>query len=206
MNPDDFKQAWQDQASQTRLAIDTDRLVEQVRDDQQKFAAMIFWRDVREVGTAVVLLPIWIGLGVGLALPWTWYLTLPVLVWIAGYMLVDLLRHRRQPDDPAEPLRQRVETSLTQVDRQIWLLRRVLWWYLLPMFVSIMIFVGHIAWLSRAGVWGAALLIAILGGVVSFVHVSIYRLNQTAVQTVLEPKRQELVTLLASLTDEAAPP
>ena len=133
MNPDNFKQAWQTQSSQTRLTIDAELLLKEVRRNQRCFAATIFWRDVREVGTGLLMVPLWLYLGVKLSLPWTWYLTVPALLWIAGYMLADRMRHKRQPPEPGEPLRQCVESSLAQVEHQIRLLRNVHWWYLLPL-------------------------------------------------------------------------
>ena len=115
---------------------------------------MIFWRDVREIGIALVMVPLWLYLGVKDSLPWTWYLTVPALLWIAGYMLVDRMRHKRQPPEPDEPLRQCVESSLAQVEHQIRLLRNVHWWYLLPLGISCLAFFGQVAWQDRAGGWG----------------------------------------------------
>lgn len=205
MNPDDLKQAWQAQADQTRLIVDTDRLFEEFRQSQQKFDATLIVRDLVEVGTAVILLPIWVAMGVLIKLPWTWYLTMPALVWIAGYMFVDLRRHRSRPDEASEPLRQRVESSLAQVNHQIWLLRNVQWWYLLPMFVPMMIFISDVAWRAGGGGLETVLVIVILGGIVAGIHTLIYFRNQSAVRLTLEPRRQELTTLLATLIDEAVP-
>src|ERR1700678_459406 len=115
MNPDDFKQAWQTQSSQTRLTIDAELLLKEVQHNQQYFTAMIFWRDVREVGVALLLVPVWFYLGAKQSLPWTWYLTVPAILWVAGYMLVDRVRHNRQQPEPGEPLRQCVQRSLAQV-------------------------------------------------------------------------------------------
>ena len=55
MNPDNFQQAWQTQTSQTRLASDSELLLQEVRRNQRHFTATLFWRDVREVGTALLL-------------------------------------------------------------------------------------------------------------------------------------------------------
>ena len=126
MDPDDFKQAWQTQSSQTRLTIDAELLLKEVRRNQRYFTATIFWRDVREVGVGLLMVPLWLYLGVKHSLPWTWYLMVPALLWVAGYMLADRMRHKRQPPEPGEPLRQRVESSLAQVEHQIWLLRNAL--------------------------------------------------------------------------------
>lgn len=203
MDPEILKQSWNTQSSITRLTIDAELLLNEVRRNQRQFTAIIFWRDVREVGTGLVMVPVWIYMGVKLALPWTWYLTVPVLAWIAGFMLVDRIRHKRQPPEPSETLRQRVESSLTQVEHQIWLLRNVLWWYLLPPGLSIVAFFGQIAWETRVGGWLTVLITAGLVSVVFIVFAGVYRLNQTAVRAHLEPRRQELEALLMSFQDES---
>ena len=64
MDPDNFKQAWKTQSSQTRLTIDAELLLKEVRRNERYFAAMIFWRDVREVGVGLLMVPLWLYLGV----------------------------------------------------------------------------------------------------------------------------------------------
>ena len=202
MNPDNLKQAWQTQTSQTRLTMDSELVLEVVRRQQQCFTAGIFWRDVREVGLSLLMVPLWIYLGVKQSLPWTWYMTVPALLWIAGFMLADRMRHKRQPPEPGEPLRQRVESSLTQVEHQIWLLRNVHWWYLLPIALSCLAFFSQGAWQARSGGWWTALAVSVVIALVGFVLAVVYWLNQYAVRSELEPKRRELERLLMSLDDE----
>ncbi len=202
MNPDDFKQAWRTQSSHTRLTIDADLLLEEVRRKQQCFTAKIFWRDVREVGMSLLMVPLWFYLGVKLSLPWTWYLTVPVLVWIAGYMVADRMRHKRQLPEPGEPLRQRVESLLAQVEHQIWLLRNVFWWSLLPVAVSGLAFFAQVAWQARSGGWWTAVGASVVVGIGAIVLAVVYWLNQYAVRSELEPRRRELESLLMSLEDE----
>jgi hypothetical protein len=202
MNPDKFQQAWQTQSSRSRLTIDADLLLKEVRRNQRHFTATIFWRDVREVGTAVLLVPLWFYMGMKLSLPWTWYLMVPALVWIAGYMLADRIRHKRQPPEPSESLRHSVEISLAQVEHQIWLLRSVLWWYLLPLGLPMLAFFGQLAWEARSGGWLTALAFAGMVSVAMIILACVYRLNQSAVCSALEPRRQELEALLMSLKDE----
>jgi hypothetical protein len=202
MNPDDSKQAWQQQNLQTRLTIDAELLLKEVQRNEQYFTATIFWRDVREVGTSLLLIPVWLFMGVRLSLPWTWYLTVPVLVWVAGYMLTDRMRRRRQSPEPGEPLRQSAQSSLAQVEHQIWLLRNILWWYLLPIALSILVFFGQVGWQMRSVGWLSALFVAGLAVFVGAIFAGVYWLNQVAVRSLLEPRRRELETLLMSLEDE----
>jgi hypothetical protein len=204
-NPDNFQQAWQAHASQTRVTIDADLLLKVVERDQRNFQRTIFWRDYREVGVAVAMIPLWFYLDFAVNPPWTWWLTVPVLVWIAGFVLVYRIRHKHPPAKPDAPLLHCLERSLTEVEDQIWLLRNILWWYLLPPGISMATFFVHVSWQSAArnndwlhGLIAATILLIFLVGVYYF----IYWLNQYAVRTQLEPRRQELLALLASLKDE----
>ncbi len=202
MNPDDFKRAWQTQTSQARLTMDAELVLDEVRRDQVRFTAAIFWRDVREVGTSLLMVPLWVYLGVKNSLPWTWYLAVPAFLWIAGYMLVDRMRHKRQPAEPSELLRQYVESSLAHVEHQIWLLRHVLWWYLLPLALAMLAFWGQVTWEERSGGWWTALAASGVVALVLMVYAGVYRLNQYAVRSGLEPRRRELEAMLVSLEDE----
>jgi len=208
MNADSLKEAWLAQTPQTRLTIDADLLLREVRRNQKAFTAMLFWRDLREVGVSLLMVPVWFYLGAKNSLPWTWYLMVPALLWVAGFMLADRRRHKPHPPAPGEPLSQRVENSLAQVEHQIWLLRNVFWWYLLPPSLAILAFFGQCAWYIRLGGWWGVLAIAGMVAVVTAIYGGVYWLNQHAVRSQLEPRRQELQALLAGLKDtaEAAAP
>ena len=115
-------------------------------------------------------------------------------------MLAD--RGRRRQSEPEDILRSHVEHSLTQVQHQIWLLRNVFWWYLLPPFTAMIFwFIRPARRLRNAGleVLGAFAAIALFVVLVAWF---IYWLNQFAVRKTLEPRRRELQALLGSL-DEA---
>jgi hypothetical protein len=204
MDPDDFQQAWQTQFSQTRLTIDAEQLLNKVRRNQQQFNAAIWWRDVREVGVALLMVPLWFVMGSKLSLPWTWYLMVPVLIWIAAFLPADRMLRRRRSPEPSEPLRQCLESSLAEVGHQAWLLRNVFWWYILPPALAMLAFFGQLAWETRAAGWWVVLPFTGLVTVEAIVLGVIYRLNQHCVRSTLEPRRQELESLLASLEDEPA--
>lgn len=191
------------QSSDTLPAIDADRLLEEVRGKERAFAATIFWRDAREVGVSLVMIPVWIVMGVKLSLPWTWYLTIPGLAWIAAFMLVDRARQTRKRSGPGESLRLRVEDSLAQVEHQIWLLRNVVWWYLLPLALPMFTFFGQVCWRVRhLGVGEAVAGFVLMVGFVLAVFTFIAWLNRAAIRSQLEPRRQELAALLTSLRSE----
>src|SRR5262245_25454936 len=94
MKFDELQKAWQSEGAQARLTVDADLLLKEVQRNHRLFAATIFCRDAREIGVALVLIPIWILLGIHWTLPWTWYLCVPALLWIAGFMYADRKRQR----------------------------------------------------------------------------------------------------------------
>ena len=132
----------------------------------------------------------------------TWYLTVPAILWIIGFFLVDRIRHPQTPSKPGASLLSCVKNSLAQVEHQIWLLRNIFWWYLLPPTLSILAFFSHVAWLASDG-WLDALSHAGNFIFLFAIYYFVYWLNQRAVDTDLEPRREELLTLLASLGDES---
>ncbi len=199
MNPDELQQLWRSQMTGRRLTIDANVLLQQVQWNKEQFEATIFWRDVREVGVCLLGIPLWIWLGLKEALPWTWYLCIPTLLWVAGFMVADRMRQRRRQPKPGDPLRECIESSLAQVEHQIWLLRNVVWWYLLPPGVALGAFFAQCAWIARDTIWLAELVMAGVVGVAALIFWGVYRLNRDAVRDDLEPRRQELQALIASL-------
>ena len=199
MSLDKYQQAWKAEASQVQVTFDADRLSDEVQRSHESFRSMIFWRDVREVGMSLVMIPIWLVMGAFTSLPWTWYLTVPALLWVAGFLLVDRQRHPQGPSGPGEPLLFYVNESLTQVEHQIKLLRNVFWWYLLPFSVSLMAFFLQVGWRSSSTWWQFALVAGFFGVFQLVIYGWIYRVNQRAVRDQLEPRRQDLLRLIANL-------
>lgn len=204
MEPDQFQQAWRAHSSQTRVAFDADALLKELQRSQQEFQSTIFGRDVREVGVSLVMIPMWLAMGIWMSLPWTWYLTIPALIWVAGFILADRRRYPQRPSDPGEPLLFYVKESLAQTEHQIWLLRNVFWWYLLPFCLSIMAFFLQVAWNKSSDRLEFAFSAGASGLFLLVVYGGVYFLNQYAVRKQLEPRRQELLKLIASLESDAS--
>lgn len=203
MDPDKYQQAWRADATRVRVAVDEELLSQEVQRSERQLRSTVFWRDFGEVATSLSLIPVWLALGIYLSLPWTWYLTVLALIWVAGFIVFDRRRHPQRPSAPGKPLLYHVKESLTQVEHQIWLLRNVGWWYLLPFGLSLMAFFVHVTW-DTLGVWWQALLGATFPGLFVFLLYSwIYRLNQRAVREQLEPRRQDLLKFIARLENDS---
>ena len=204
MELDRYKQAWKSTAGQSKVRIDTELLAQAVQKSHRGFQSTINGRDTREVGVALLLLIYWVYKGLTTTMPWTWWLAVPALIWIAGFILVDRKRHPQRPSEPGEPLNFYAKEALTQVEHQIWLLRNVFWWYLLPLGISIMAFFVHVSW-NTSSSWVELSFSVVFWTVFVFViYGLVYWLNQYAVQKTLEPRRQDLLKLVKSIESESS--
>jgi hypothetical protein len=199
---DPLQAAWQSQPPLGHLTIDADLLLQEVRRNRLSFKSKILWRDVREIGAAVVLLPVWIYLGRLAPEFWAWYLAIPAILWIPAFMIFDRHRHRRPAPSPAQSLHDCLQHSLAEVEHQLYLLRNVFWWYILPFIPPLVAFIAQLAWSVRFTPGLATFIFLGFCGYIGLSFFLIYRLNQHAVHKSLEPRRAELLALLAGLKNE----
>ena len=200
MNFEDLQKAWQSQNAGAKVTINADVLLKEVRHNQQHFRAMIFWRDAREVGVAAIMACLFLHWAIR-DRAWCLYLLSFTCFGVGTFMLVDRWLQRQKRPVTNNPLRSCLEASLLQINHQIWLLKNVLWWYLLPLAAAVGISIGTAIWQSRHAGYAAMLgwgVILLLGGLIYW---GIYWLNQFAVRKSLEPRRQELESLLTSINE-----
>lgn len=202
MNLDKYQQAWKADSAQMQVSVDTDLLAKEVQHSHENFQSTIFWRDVREAGISLFLIPIWLVIGYTMSLSWTWYLGIPAFIFVAGFILLDRKRNPQRASEPGEPLVFYVNESLTQVEHQIRLLRNVFWWYLLPFGLPCMAFFLDTAWATSSDWLEFVLFGGFLNLFLVVMYWGVYRLNQSAVRGHLEPRRQDLVKLVQSLESE----
>jgi CubicO group peptidase (beta-lactamase class C family) len=203
MNFETMQKAWQSQDAAAKVTINADVLLKEVRRNQQCFRRTIFWRDVREVSVAAVLVPIFIA--GGLKVSWVLYLCALGCFVVGAYFVIDRRRQKKTTPDLHGSLKDCAATSLAEVSHQIWLLKNVLWWYLLPIFVPIMLFFGWVTWQLPVPITTKILRLLPHTSFVVLLYAGIYWLNQFAVKKNLEPRRQELEKLLAGLETENHP-
>lgn len=190
MNFEEIQQMWGRQDNGSRILIDADVLMKEVRRNQRQFASTIFWRDFREVGVAILMV-FYFGRHGLRQQDWTLALIALACFGVGLFILVDRTRQKQRSPQISESLRGCIQASLDQVRHQVWLLRNVFWWYQLPLLIPFTLSLLH----SDRTVTGV-LVSALVIGVVNWL---IYRLNQSAVREGLQPRQRELETLLSSL-------
>lgn len=202
MNFDELQKKWQSQQGGFKLRIGADVLLKEVQRNKENFESSIFWRDVREAGVALVMAVFFLYQGIKGN---SWSLCLPGLacIFVGVFMIADRIIQKKKQPKPGDSLTGCIEISSAQVEHQIWLLKNVLWWYLLPFAIGIALFWGHVAWQVRNDPGTGLLFIGECFVGLSVLYTGIYYLNQWAVRKYLIPRKQELEKLLASLENNS---
>jgi hypothetical protein len=199
MQFEDLQKTWQRQDHSIKTTLDMNLLLTEVRRNDAQFQATLLRRDAIEIlGCA--------GMTIGFfAWGWMWqwwslYLLSVCCLGVGVFFVMDRrIQRRRQPI--AQPtVRGCIEESLHQLNHQIWLLKNILWWYLLPPIIGVAAVsaqtVTVIARNNPADAWVTGIVFTLT---YTFTYGFVYWTNQRAVKKQFIPRRQELETLLASL-------
>lgn len=200
MTFDELQKNWQAQKSDPKLAIDPDLLLREIKRNKISFECSIFWRDFREVGIAIIMFVYFLFIGIKNSL-WPMLLLALICLWVGVFMVADRIVQKRRQPCLSDSLFNCVKNSLGQINHQIWLLRNVLWWYLAPLGVGILICFGHFGLiLMQIEKPPIGLMLFFLACVVGTILLcwGIYWLNQRAIRIELAPRKHELEDILNS--------
>lgn len=201
------KNYWQKDAAAAKLTIDSDMLIREVKRNKGAFEASVFWRDFREVAVAVIMVGVFLH-AAAKAKDNMWVAGALVIVaismlYVAAFFLVDRRLQRKKDPRHTDPLLACIESSLMQVNHQIWLLKNVFWWYLLPPGIGIALFFFVVNWQLYKVLPAKFVLLGCLLSTLFVVLVfwGVYWLNQYAVRKGLIPRREELEAMLKNLAN-----
>lgn len=193
MNLDDAKALWSSEPEPDADAMSTHTLSKSeilrlVKEQSAAFDKKIRRRDLLEsIAAAVVfLLFAW-----ELRDP-SWIVRIGAVIVMAGSVSVfwrlRRARSRHAHRSPDRPVAEVLRDEVAKLDAQIHLLETVLWWYIAPIALGVlMVAVGHNGWTWFTAIHSAVVVLGSAG---------IYVLNQRAVHRDLQPRRAALRRLL----------
>jgi drug/metabolite transporter (DMT)-like permease len=193
---DDLQKTWQSQP-EARVRVAPEVLLAELRRNQRNFKLTIFWRDFREVLAAAAMTVFFAYQGFDKG--WAWFLLAGACLWVGGFILVDRYRRRGRAARFGDSLLGCVGASLEDLEHQIWLLRNVLWWYILPLAAGMAITLVAMGVQPDDMPWLRWMVMTGVGAFCALVCAGVYWLNQWAVRSHLEPRRQELLAVRESL-------
>jgi hypothetical protein len=200
---DKLQSAWQCQHARAKLLnnADADVLLKEVRQNEQRWRTINLWDAMLEIGGGFLGALFFSYLGVRQAnwnpfrLPgWDFLLVAFACAGMGSFRLMNRILQRRKQTTANDPLKACIEASLKEVNHDIWLQRDVFWWCWLP-FTTVF----AISFCYASLRWHTPKFVAFLVLFVIPLAWWGYRLSHFTVRKVLEPRRQELEALLASL-------
>ena len=198
MTLDEYREIWQRQEPGGDAGPLNEEALSEVKERSREYDRKLFWRDVREIGVAVLGAVFfgYVALTAGSPLM---RIGAAVVVAAAAFIVWKLRRARRNGDAElaGRPVANRLRARIERVERQIRLLESVLWWYLAPLGIGVALMLVSDGW----GLWTAGELLLLV-----IVYGYIWHLNQRAVRRCHRPRRQELARLLHRLEEEPDAP
>ncbi len=171
----------------------TSLLISRIRQRALELETIVKRRDRIETWSALIVFPVftWVSvvgrftvsrIGSG------------ILAAACLFIPIWLLLARRPAPDPSLPLCTALAMERARVEGQVRLLKNVVWWYLLPLGLGVVLFLAG-PWSSP---WQLTAIILSVGALYGW----IYRLNMRAVRLELLPRLQELDQAIASFQNE----
>jgi hypothetical protein len=214
MNFEKMQNVWRSQDERFKMTIDSLLLLHKIESNQRHFSTMFFWRDFFICFFAFILAAICLWGGIELYSSPLLYISLSFLflavafAWVGAFIIGDrLFRKRKYKLEPVS-LRETVEVSLQEISHQIWLLKNILWWCLLPCAIGLavvyivmfrMMLPIHESPGARYSQYSLYISLFMVIDSLWF----IYKLCRAVVRKKLLPKKRELEELLASLSEES---
>lgn len=198
MSLEDLKHEWRTELDRSLPPAEIDPFLLAVQQRYAELERQVHGRDVREILAALIV----VG---GFAALWPIYRSSPVA--IAGVVLIIcgaalivyvLMSSRsREPESFQTSVLQCARHRRAWLDRQIVLLRNVVWWYVAPICAGSLLFGWGLA-------HGSIVAFTVHAAIVLAVCASIVVLNHSAVRRSLQPVRDEVSRLIDSLEKEGS--
>ena len=204
MSLDGFQKAWDSEALPPQVTFNAELLAREVERSSEAFRSSIFQRHLGQIEAVIWIILTWCLMGFFLSPPWTWYLMIPVLLWMVIVYAVTLKQYARHPVVSGQPVLDSVKGSLSQVEHQIRLMRNLPWWNLLPTAIAMLVFFAQVTWQMNLPWWARLLVIGLWTLLLYVAFRGMWRMNDLSVQKELEPRRSELKRVIGNLEGENA--
>lgn len=198
MNFEDLQSEWQSQDRGISVKIDADLILNEVRRNHQTMERELWQRDLGEILAATIVAVAFTYFAVMIQ-QWTLLLCSIGATFVGLFFVIDRVKQHQRRLKFNQSLHSTVDASLAQIEHQIWLLKNVFWWGLLPLIPGVTAFLTSTSWQSRGNGLAEQMVIAVVGVICVIGFWSVYRINLREVKKTLEPRRMELEQLKESL-------
>ena len=198
MNASELENIWNEQGAIKPDPKDIAKIATAVRSGDRKFRRTIWWRDLREIGTALILAAVFGNVG---QTGFRW-IAVASCLFVAGFIIRSRVGEKFRAGQAS--VADQVQQMIRGTETQIRLLRSVVWWYLLPCAIGTVAIVLDRAYAhDRLPRRVDPFHLPIFFVTMIMLAIGVYWLNQRAVRKHLEPRRASLRQMLAELRQQS---
>ena len=194
MNASELEHLWQKQQPIELTPEKIARITAIANEVDRGFRRKIMWRDIRELGAALIMAVVIALLGK----TWVRWVAVASCLFVVAWIIKSRIVARPGREMPS--VIERLHQMIRETEIQIKLLRSVLWWYLLPCAVGIFA-IALDAQKSSPRDFNMSFLLKVVVGVALFAFV--YWMNQRAARQKLVPRRDKLRRALAEHSQQS---
>ena len=167
MNDKDLKNIWKNAPEKEQIQFDKHKILNDMNVELKKIDNSIKWRNVREIIAALIAVfifartflytdSLWVKVGAGLIIPAALFVIYKLLA----------VRNSQQSIDHSTSIKDQLLQTRDYLTREQNLLKNILYWYILPLMIPVVIMNFGISGLSFFGL----IYLAIVGAFSYFVH------------------------------------
>jgi len=198
MNWAELEKIWRSAPSGNPPACDTAEFAARRRRLRRSLARRDWLEAAVGLGVAASFAGFLLFLGIA---DWRGWLAVGLVLAVSGGFVAERWRAHRLRPTPDAPLLAQLDGEIAELRHQRRLLRRVAWWYLLPLGAATLLFAWALlaAVAERTGRFDGGFLLR-FGGIIVAVDLAIWWLNRRAVTTEIEPRLRACESARADLT------
>lgn len=190
----DLKNLWQNTPPQERIRLNQSLLLQEISQEAKEIDQKIRVRDRAEIGVALVMMPFFALVAWFMPFPLTKLGAALVIPWCA-FVIFQLKRARRRSvHNFAAPIQTYLQQYRGYLQHQVQLLKGVLYWYLLPFTVCMVLF--------YAGFYSNTSHLAFHLVLVFVLNLLVYLANRYAVKKDLQPLLHKIDHTISALEKE----
>ncbi|QCR21256.1 hypothetical protein [Pontibacter sp. SGAir0037] len=189
MLDDELKRLWQQASHEEVVRYNKTRLLDDLNKELKRMEKGLRNRDIREVVAAIAIVP---AFGFIAYVKGDIFLIIGAILLVLTCLLIIYSLNRARKYEPKgldTSLRDYLQQQKTFVDQQAKLLQNVLYWYILPLFVSMLFIVRGLSHEISAY------------AIMVFLAIGLYYLNREALKKDLVPLQEKLKAALEELEE-----
>ena len=191
MREHDLISIWKSSADKERITINEEKLMSELTINMKKFDKKVFYRDLREIIIAIIMLPIFVFIAYAIPMILSKVGAIILSLWCI-YVIYYLRKNNKQnPNLDQLPNKEYLTEKRAFLLNQYNLVNGALYWYITPFCIGTLFFINGVDLPLGKSI--------LFNGIIIAMSAVIYFMNKKAARVNIQPKIDEVDHLISEL-------